>query len=193
MPLDELVAYGRGELAPSEEARVEEHLFACADCARALEDVQRLGAGIAALARAGQVAASTTGALVSRAARDGLRLRTYRVAPGEEVPCTASPDDDYVVVRLAVGAALGAERVDVAREGMEAPAGARQVWVAEDVLVDRAGEEVVQMFPAAAIRDLPRSRWRFDVHARGAGAPRLVGTYRLAHTPWQELPADRRR
>jgi hypothetical protein len=193
MPLDALVAYGRGELAPDEEGRVEEHLFACGACAQVLEDVERLGAGIAALARAGRVVASATGTLLARAAREGLRLRTYHVAPGEEVPCTAAPDDDYLVVRLAAGAAIGEERVDLAREGVEVASGARQVWRSEDVLLDRAGEEVVLMFPAAAIRDLRRSRWRLDVHARGAGAAGLVGTYRLDHTPWEELPADRRR
>lgn len=193
MALDELVAYARGELPASAEDRVEEHLFACDACARALEDVQRLAAGVAALARGGHVGASTTDALVSRAAREGLRLRTYRLAPGEEAPCTASPDDDYLVVRLAVPSALGEERVDVAREGVEVASGARHAWVAEDVLVDRAGDEVVLMFPAAAIRALPRSRWRFDLHARGPGAPRLVGRYGLDHTPWEELPADRRR
>jgi anti-sigma factor RsiW len=193
MALDELVAYARGELAAADEDRVEEHLFACEACARTLEDVQRLGAGIAALARAGHVGASTTGALVSRAEREGLRLRTYRLAPGEELPCTASPDDDYLVVRLAAAGALGEERVDVVREGVEVASGARHAWVDEDVVVDRAGDEVVLVFPAAAIRALPRSRWRFDLHARGPGPSRLVGTYALDHTPWQELPPDRRR
>lgn len=190
IPLDELLAYRRGELASADEARVEEHLFSCDACARTLADVERLGAGIAALARGGGVAASATAGVLARLARDGARVRTYRLAPGEEVACTAAPDDDYVALRLAAPQAPA--RIDVAREGEVVATGAREAWLAEDVLVDREAGEVVLLFPAAPIHALPASRWRIDLRAGPGDAP-LLGAYRLAHTPWEELPPERRR
>jgi hypothetical protein len=185
LPLEELVAYERGDAAEAEE-RVEEHWFACARCAAALEAVAALGSEIAALVRSGGATASVPASLVARAEREGVRVRTYRLAPGEVVPCSAAPEDDYVAIRLA-GEYGRAERVDVSLEATALAGGERQAQRLEDVPVDRSAGELVLLYPAAFIRGLPRSRVRYEVRGVGAGAAsHLLGTYHLDHSPWEE-------
>ncbi len=178
--LADLVAYHRRELPPHEEARVEEHFFACERCARALDSIERLRAATVALVRSGRVAGSASASLVARAEGERVRIRTYRLSPGEQVACTASPQDDLVVVRLA-GDFRGFERVDLSLEAMDLASGARETRRVRDVVVDHVVGEIVLLYPGELVRGMPRSLLRYDVYSGEAG--QLLGTYTLDHTP----------
>ncbi len=180
LEVESLVAYQRGELSPAEEPRVEEHLFACEACTRRLESLDRLRKIVIALVRAGRVRGTVTTALVACAERDGVRVRQYRVTPRAEVPCTVAPEDDFVAVRLA-GGFSGADVLDVSLEATDLASGARQEMRVRDVVVDRETGDVVFLYPGDAIRAMPRSTVRFDVH-RG-GEQDIIASFHLDHTP----------
>lgn len=185
LEVESLVAYQRGELSPAAETLVEEHLFVCDPCARRLESLDRLRMGVVALVRAGRVHGTATAALVARAERDGVRVREYRIDPAAEVPCTAAPEDDLVVVRLA-GGFFGSDVLDVSIEATDLASGERQATRMRDVAVDRATGDVVFLFPGDFIRAVPRSTVRYDVH-RG-GEQDVLASFHFDHTPWGERP-----
>jgi hypothetical protein len=119
-----------------------------------------------------------TAALVDRLAREGLRVREYRVAPGGRVACTVTPEDDLVVGRLAAPFP-GVGRLDLAlcdAEGRE-----QQRW--PDIPVSPEGREVVFTAPVDALRALPASVRRYRLIAVESDGERLLGEYTFEHTP----------
>jgi hypothetical protein len=87
-----LVDYWSRDMSEGDDIdRVEEHLFTCAECTGRLERLANISAGLAALARQGQVSGIVTRALVNRMQREGLRVRMFSLAPGETVPCAVFP------------------------------------------------------------------------------------------------------
>lgn len=187
LPLSDLVDYLSGELDPGVEDRVESHFFACERCARRLESVERLGAGVARLVRAGRVVAAVTGEVLERAAGEGLKLREYRLTPGATVPCTAAPDDDFVVVRLA-GDFGDAARVDIDVDTADLESGARRATRTRDVAVDHRRGEIVLLFPGDIVRTYPRSVWTMRVKVAHPAGERDLGPYVMDHTPWDQVP-----
>jgi hypothetical protein len=185
----ELVAYDRGELSDADAERMEAHYFACARCTSRLEAIPRIGAGIVELIRAGAISSSVTSDVVARASSQGLTLRSYRLAPGEQVACTAAPGDDFVVIRLAIDLDP-AESVDVAAEITHVDSGARRTQLTEDVAFDSSSRELVFLFAGDVVRSLPRTRWDMEAHVRGPGGERRIGPYTLDHTPWELLPQE---
>lgn len=187
LPLETLVDYTAGDLAADREAQVEEHYFACGACARRLAAVEALGRGVSALVRRGAARASVSAELIERLDRAGLAVRRYRLAPGDTVPCTAAPDDDFVLVELATGSALpaGAAVVDVLAEDLAR--GGSELRTLH-VGLDRERCAISLLFPAQAVRAYPRSRWTMHVRFERNPEPRL-GAYVLEHTPWDELAA----
>jgi anti-sigma factor RsiW len=185
LEVESLAAYQRGELPPAEEDRMEEHLLACDACARRLEALDRLRKGVVALVRCGRVRGTVTAAFVARAERDGVRVREYRVDEGAEVPCTAAPEDDLVVVRLA-GGFFGPDVLDVTIEATDLATGARRSDRVADVVIDRGTGDIVFLFPGDLVRAVPRTALRYDVH-RG-GHQDVLASFRLDHTPWGERP-----
>lgn len=186
IPLDQLIAYERGELSEPDEARVEEHVFSCADCARRLDDLFRLGAAVRELTRRGGVTSGATAALLDRALDEGVQIRSYRLEAGDTVPCTCSPTDDFVAVRLA--AALEPdERIDMDVETSLVASGEVRSERREQLVVDRQTGEVIVLYAGDTIRAAPRSRWTMHLRARGPKGERRLGPYTLEHTPWSEL------
>lgn len=185
LPLAALVDYDAGDLPDLEAARVEEHFFACAACTERLAAIRRLGAGIAGLVRSGGVTASVTSELVERARAHGLVLRSYRVAPGETVACTASPDDDFVVIRLGVDTTPD-ETVDLETTITLVESGGTDRIVSRDVTVDRERREIVILNAGDRVRAMPRSRWSIEARVAGPGGERRLGPYVLDHAPWRE-------
>lgn len=174
---EDLVAYWQGELSGERESWVEERLFDDAETARRLDVVARLGEGVRALVRSGRLQSGLTVAAVDSLERHGLRLRTYRLGPGEVAPCSIEMED-FVVVRLH-GPFEAVDRVNIEMEGtMEGAEPMRQR--AEDVLVDREASEVVFVYPGDFIRSLPRSQFVFRVTDEGG---RSLGEFGLDHTP----------
>jgi Putative zinc-finger len=189
-PLEDLIAWERGELDPAASDQLEEHVFGCGECTRRLEGVAGLAAGIRELVAAGAIPAAVSGQLAERAEERGLRLRTYRLAPGETVACTAGPLDDFVVVRLGLEVEEG-ESVDLVAEVADLQTGGSDTRLTEDVPIDRGAGEIVYLYPGAAIRSLPRSLWSVTARVRGPKGERELGPYTLDHTPWEQL-TDRR-
>jgi anti-sigma factor RsiW len=127
---EELVAYWLGELPAAAEAAVEEHYFGCAHCAQRLQELSNVAAGIRAAVRHGAVRAVITHSFLESMKREGMRIREYRLAPGETVACTIRMDDDAVVGRMQARLA-GVKRVD-ALEVLDRYDGRSQQWRLED-------------------------------------------------------------
>lgn len=185
LPFERLVDYTAGDLSAAEEERLEAHYFACARCSRRLAVVEALGVGVGALVRRGAARASVTRDVVERIAREGLTLRHYVLAPGDVVPCTAAPADDFVLVELRpdAGAAAGGARVDVETRVLASGAITRQTLLSS---CDPASGSILLLFPAEVIRSFPRSRWTMQLSFEADPAARF-GAYVMDHTPWQEL------
>jgi hypothetical protein len=186
LELGELAGYLLGELSAESADRVEEHYFACAHCARRLEGVRALGTGVRQLLLGGQLSVAATDALVGQAGAQGMSLRTYRLAPGDQVACTAAPGDDFVVIRL--GLVVGPEEsVDLTAEAMDLDAGHTESLIRDGVSVDRAAGEIVYLYSAELVRSLPKTRWTLHARVQGPAGTRTVGPYVLNHTPWEQL------
>lgn len=186
--LADLVDYHRGELSDEAAARVEDAYFSCGACASLLAWITSLDDRITSLVRSGALTSGVTGALLDRAVRDGVRLRSYRLAPGTQVACTAAPDDDFVVVRLATSAEAG-DSVTLRTEAALLDTGTQSSHTTEDVPIDRTTGEIIVAYSGDWIRSVPRSRWTVHATIRGLSGERSEGPYVLDHTPWHELVA----
>ena len=100
MSLVDLSDYAAGDLPEAEAAAVEEHLFACSECAGRLERLTSVAGAIVALARRGRISGIISRPLLNRLQRDGVNVRVFSLTPGETVPCAAFPGDDLVVAAL---------------------------------------------------------------------------------------------
>jgi hypothetical protein len=176
-----LVAYWLGELAEAAEASIEEHLFGCAACTGQLEALAAVASGIRAVVRNGSVHAVVSGRFVEQMQRDGLRIREYRVGPGEAVACTIRADDDAVIGRLQVRLE-GVQRVD-ALQSVDVGDGRVREWRVEDVPFDPHGGELLTLPSAAALKRMPAHTFRVRLVAVEEGGDRPVGDYTFAHTP----------
>lgn len=174
--LDELIQYWQGELPAQREAEVEEALFEDTEVARRLDAIARLSAGVRNLVAAGRLESGLSVEGVQQLEAAGLKLRTYRVRPGEVVPCSIA-DEDLTVVRLC-GEFGGAEQVDVIMNGTfeGLPDASERI---SGVLVDRRAGEVVLVYSGDRIRALPRSRFVYRVRS----GDQEFGEYGLDHHP----------
>lgn len=179
-PLDfsALVGYWLAELAPAEEGRVEGHLLGCAACSERLWSLAGLAEGIRTLAREGVVRAVVTGDFLERVAREGFRVREYRVLPGGTVQCTVTAEDDLLVARL-VAEFRGVSRVDIAVCDAEG----REQERLRDVPVSPSTEEVVFLQGIKSVRALPAYVKRLKLLAVEPQRERLLGEYTFIHTP----------
>jgi hypothetical protein len=180
-PLDQLLAYWRGELAGEEGEAIEAHVFGCDGCTRKLTGVAELARGVHAVVRGGGLRVALTAAAVDRLARDGLLLRHYRLAPGEQVACTVAAGDDLIVSWLR--ADLGeAARVDVlwTRPGGEVLARL------EDVPLERARGEAILAVGGGEARTWPDTVFVMRLVAVDAGGvDRPLGDYTFNHTAFR--------
>ena len=179
IPFDTLVAYWLGELPESTQAPLEEHLFACAHCARRLEELAALAAGIRAAVRAGAVAAVITAPFVELMKKHGLRVREYQVSPGGRAECTLRAEDDAVVARMTAPLA-GVKRID-ALHTIDAGGEVSPETRLEDVPFDPAGGEVLLLPPVDLLKRAHIARLRL-VAVDGA-SERELGRYTFVHTP----------
>lgn len=176
-----LLDYLLGELTAEAAERLEEHLFACGECAGRLEVLESLRAAVSQAARAAEVAVNADEHLLDRLARDGLSRREYRIPAGGTVFCKAGPED-LVVVRLAAeyhdvrDLRLDAEVVDLEHDSAVDLPG-------REVVADAERDEVILVFPGQVIRGYPRSRWTMRLRGEGPGGPAELGTFVMDHTP----------
>jgi hypothetical protein len=176
-----LIAYWLAELPAEAEAPVEEHLFGCAFCTRRLEELAALAFGIRAAVRSGAVQAVITHPFLEHMKRQGMRIREYRLAPGERVACTIGADDDAVVGRMQVALA-GVTRVD-ALESRDLGDGRLQQSRVEDVPFDPDADEVLLLPSATALKKLPAHTFRIRLVAVDASGEQSLGEYTFVHTP----------
>lgn len=181
LDIPQLAAYWLGELPAAEGEHAEEHLFACADCARRLEWLAALAHGVRAAVRAGAFGMIASAPFVEAMKRAGLRLREYRVEPGGTVNCTIRLDEDAVLSRIRAPLA-GVKRLDVLHR-LELGGVAQDEARIEDVPFDPASGEVVFIPPAAALKQMPAHRFRMRLVAVGEAGEKTVGEYLFAHSP----------
>jgi anti-sigma factor RsiW len=167
-----LIDYWFGELPPDRESAFEEHLFGCAECTAKLEELAALGESVRAAWRSGAVRAVIPGTLLDAMKKAGLRLREYRVAPGESVNCTIAEDDDFVISRFAAPLA-GVRRVDLVTS----------VGHFEDVPFDAATGEVLSCPAPAQLKRAGAFTYRARLVAVEDAGERVLGEYTFVHTP----------
>jgi hypothetical protein len=186
LPLEWLIDYGLGELAPPDEELMEQHLFECASCAARLELLERLRSKVAELVAGGLASAAVTGHVLERFAESGPPVRQYRIPPGGKVECTAAPEDAYVAIRLAADFQDFSDiRMNV--DFLDIDSGNRSRSTVEDVPVDRNLNEIVLLFPGSVVRGYPRSLWKLEIHGRRERQEVPLGVFELDHTPWERL------
>ncbi len=156
---------------------LEAHLFECDACSRRLQALVALGEAASRLLREGAVELVVTPSLLAKAARDGLRVREYRLAPGERVSCTVTPEDDWLVSRL-LGRFEGVSRVDLVAEQEDVPV--RRI---EDVPFEPEAGELVVAQAMPAMRTLRHARLRMRLLSQEKGGERLIGEYHFEHYP----------
>lgn len=181
VPVDALLDYWLDGAASSERVdAIDEHLMACDECGRTLDELIALGDGVRAAFRAGALASVTTAAFVQRLADQGLRLREYRVAAGGSVDCSVAPDDDLLVSRLEV-ALGGVRRLDAVVASSLAPGVQHRL---EDVPFDPRTGEVIWLPKIAAVRLEPANTLRVTLLSVEEGGTRELGRYAFHHRPW---------
>ena len=173
--LDRLIALALGELDPAEESVVEEHVLECDQCAAILERLLETGDAVRELIGDGGIALVGSGHIIDRLERAGLVSRTYRIAPGETVPCTVGATDIYSAAHLEVDLS-GVRRVDLVRASL---LGSGRV---EDVPFDPARGTISMLTPSALIRTFPSMLFTLTLIAVDADGERVLGEYRLDHT-----------
>ena len=173
----ELADYWTADAAPADVERIEGHVFECQRCARLLSEADRLRAGIGAVAQTGAVQAFVTDAVLNRLARDGVRVRSYSLDPGEAIYCTVWADDDVVVTRLR------ADFTGVVSVDAEMRLDTGQEWGhATDIPVREGATELVLALPASSIRKVPVASMRLTLRG-SAGSTRagVVAEYVFHH------------
>jgi hypothetical protein len=172
----ELVEYWFDELAQDQEERIEEHLLGCAPCTERLGELARLGAGIRAAFRSGEVWAVVSPAFLQRMKQEGLRLREYSVSPGGSVNCTISAADDAVVSRLQVSL-KGVTRVDLVRLSE------RGEGRLPDIPFEPDADEVLFCPPAASLKKAPAYIEKIRLVAVDETGERPIADYTFNHAP----------
>jgi hypothetical protein len=168
----DIVDYWAGDLTRAEENRIEEHVFACVDCARELAAAEAVTRGIAALAREGRLHSVVTDALLNRLAADGVRIRMFTLEGDAIVPCAVWADDDLVVSRIRGDFAEVDSVTIVTRQ-----ASGEEIGRLSDVAVRPGQREILNAFSAAHLRKLPATRVRVTV----TSGERTLAEYTLEH------------
>ena len=171
-----VVDYWAGDLTRTEEDRIEEHAFTCADCARELAAAEVLARGIAAVVREGRLDSVVTDAILNRLAADGVRVRMYTLEGRGIVPCAVWADDDLVVSRIRADFTEVDSVTIVTRQ-----ASGEEISRLSDVAIRPGQREILNAFSAAHLRKLPPTRVRMTVTAQIGSGERTIAEYTLEH------------
>ena len=174
IPFETLVALWAGELADAD--AVEEHLFACDDCAAAVEQLDRVLSGMLEM-----VPPVISAELLDRFARRGLKMREIAFQPGDHGEAFFAAELDLLIFRLRADLA-NAQRIDVE---IHTP---RLQFHFHHVPFDAARGEVLvacqqhfQLYQQPGDADP-----EFRVYAYADGARRRVASYVIKHV-WPAL------
>ena len=172
--LADLTDYAAHDLPDAEAAAIEEHLFSCPACAERAAEFDALVGAIPPAVRSADVSGFVTDAVLNQLARDGVRVRTFALAPDAIVPCAVWQDDEVMVLRLRADFAGAAEVT------MSQRVGGREVIRATSQ-VAASQSEIIYAQPAALVRQLPVVEVDLVLTAHEHGAERPIATYRLLH------------
>lgn len=172
----DVVDYWAGDLTEAEEDRIEQHVFACAECARGLAAAQALARDIASVAREGRLHSVVTDAILNRLAADGVRIRTYTLEGSGVVPCAVWADDDLVVSRIRADFE-GADSVTIVTR----QASGEEVARVSDIVLRPGQHEILNAFSAAHLRKLPATRVHVTVTGQTGSEERTIAEYTLEH------------
>jgi hypothetical protein len=173
----QLLEYWLGELDQTDEARMDEHLFACATCTERLDAIVALGAAIRGEVLRGGFGFVVPTPYMRTFEEAGLHVRKYELTPGDSVSCTVTPDDDFVVSIL--HAPLhDVHRLDVLIE--DTTAGKLRL---NDVPFDPGAPSVAVSNSVAFLRTLGRSRQHVKLVAVDGANERVLGDYTFKHYP----------
>jgi hypothetical protein len=179
----ELADYWTSDISTADAERIEAHVFACARCARLLAEAEQLQAGIGALARAGGFQAFVTDGFLNQLARDGVRIRSYSLDPGESIRCSAWADDEVMVARLR------ADFTGIAAVDAEMRLATGESWgQSTDVPVREGSTEIVLALPATMVRSAPQGPMRVTLRASGSPAGNVIAEYIFNHEGAHERP-----
>lgn len=172
----EVADYWAGDLTRADEDRIEEHVFACADCARELAAAEALARGVAAVTRAGRVHGVVTDAILNRLAADGMRIRIYTLDGSGIVPCAVWDGDDLIVARIRADF-TGVDTVSIVTRR----ASGDEIGRLSDVAVRPGQHEILNAFSAERLRSLPATRVQVSVTAATGAGERTLAEYTLEH------------
>lgn len=175
---ERLVDWLVGELDAQAEDDVEEHIIACDECAATARLLLELRESVPEIARAGQARYLLTRALLRKIEADALPVRTYVIAPGATVPCSADSRQVYALTHLQ------ADLEDVVRVDAELlDAEGATIQRIEDAPFDRRVGAVVIAETGDAVRQWPTMLLQVRLMGRADdGSERELGVYRLDHT-----------
>jgi hypothetical protein len=172
----ELADYWMSDISTADAERIEAHVFACAHCARLLAEAEQVRAGIGALALEGGFQAVVTDGFLNQLARDGVRVRSYSLDPGDSIRCSVWVDDEIMVARLRADF-TGIATVDAE---MRLPTG--EPWgQSTDVPVREGATEIVLALPASRVRSAPEGPIRLTLRASGSPAGTVIAEYTFNH------------
>lgn len=171
----DLIDYAAGELPDAEAAALEEHLFSCADCGARAADLDGLVRAIRPAVQSASLSGFVTDAILNRLAREGLRVRTFSLSPGDIVPCAVWDDDELMALRLR-GNFGGATEFTLSQR-----VGGTEVNRATGQVIPGSPGELIYAQPAASIRALPAVEMELILTAHEGAQERLVGSYTLVH------------
>jgi len=173
--LAELTDYAAGDLGEAETAALEAHLFTCAECGARAAAFDGLVRAIPPAVRTMDVGGFMTDAVLNRLAREGVRVRTFALAPGAVVPCAVWEDDELMALRLRGDFGSATEFTLLQRVGAT-----ELVHVTSEVTPSAHGE-LIYVMPADSIRQLPVVNVEILLTALAGGESRPVGSYTLVH------------
>jgi hypothetical protein len=175
---DVLADYWLAVLPAAQEQAIEEHLFACEDCSRRLQSTADLAAGIHTLAKQGNLPLIVTQDFLDRLHKEGLRARQYSVSAGAAVECTVTPQDDFLIGRLAADL-TGVDRLDLS---MCEVSGEERVRL-RDIPFRGGVGEVILNYPMAVARQSGPDVLVMKLLSVDQRGERVLGEYTFRHTP----------
>jgi hypothetical protein len=181
IPMSTFTEYWLGELDAARQSELEEHLFECAECSSRLSELAQLGEAICRAMREGQMNAILTSDFVKKLQRSGVRIREYRLQPGESVLCTVTPEDDLVIAHLHAPL-RHISRLDLLFS--DATAGTR--WRVEDVAFNPTAEEVALAPSVGRLRTHSFTQHLELLAVEGSGE-RVVARYTFNHSPHRKV------
>jgi hypothetical protein len=173
----ELTEYWLGEVDELREQRLDEHLFACADCSERLDALVELGAAVRRTFLDGWLNIVLPEPFIRRIKEAGFQVREYDLAAGGSVDCTVTPEDDFVVSYLRAPL-RDVQRLDVLIDDTTSGK-----FRANDVAFDPAAAALAAVTSTAYLRTLRHSRQHVRLVAVDGVDERVIGDYTFNHSP----------